>query len=55
MHQYQIDDCHRRIRNVLTACPATSWSLEESQRVLAVLAELVRSRQAEGNVIDLGA
>ncbi len=55
MQQYQIDDTHRRIRNILKCCPATEWTLEESQAVLAVLAGILRARQSGGEVIDLGA
>ena len=51
--QYEIDDVHRRIRNILKACPATSWSLEESRMVLDVVASIFRSRQ--GDVVDLAA
>jgi len=43
---YQIDDVHRRIRNILKACPATSWTLDESQAVLDTVAGIVRARQA---------
>jgi len=43
---YQIDDVHRRIRNILNACPATSWSVEESRMVLDVVAGIFRARQA---------
>ena len=52
---YQIDDVHRRIRNILKACPATSWSLEESRMVLDVVASIFLSRQLAGDVIDLAA
>jgi hypothetical protein len=48
-HPYQIDDVHRRIRNILNACPATSWSLEESRTVLDVVAGILRDRQAVGS------
>jgi len=53
--QYQIDDVHRRIRNILKACPATSWSLEESRTVLDAVASIFRSRQAGADVVDLTA
>ena len=53
--QYEIDDVHRRIRNILKACPATSWSLEESRTVLDAVASIFRSRQAGADVVDLTA
>ena len=46
MTTYELDDTHRRIRNLLDACPATSWSLEESAVVLEALAGIVRARQS---------
>lgn len=51
----QIDDIHRRIRNILVAYPATEWTLEESCSVLENLASIVRARQSMGDVVDLGA
>jgi hypothetical protein len=41
-------DIHRRIRNILDVCPASSWSLEESRAVLGVLSCIVRVRQTDG-------
>lgn len=55
MRQYQIDDIHRRIRNILDQYPAGDWTLEESRSVLVVLAEIVRGRQSVGDVVELGA
>lgn len=55
MSEHRIHDVHRRIRNILAVCPASDWTLEESQQVLAVLAQIVRAREARGDVIDLGA
>jgi len=42
-----IEDVHHRIRNILDQYPASSWTLEESQAVLATLAGIVRARPAE--------
>lgn len=55
MPQRQVDDVHRRIRNILKECPAESWSLEESCAVLSTLAGIVRARQSGSDVVDLGA
>jgi hypothetical protein len=41
-------EAHRRIRNVLDVCPASSWSLDESRAVLKVVSGIVRARQAAG-------
>lgn len=54
-HSVQIDDIHRRIRNILLAYPATDWTLEESCSVLEALAGIVRARQTMSDVIDIGA
>lgn len=54
--QHQIDDVHRRIRNVLDICPATSWNLEESKIVHDALQRIIRARQSDGDdVVDLTA
>lgn len=45
MQDYQLGDTHRRIRNVLNVAPAQSWTVDESQQVLAALAGIVRARQ----------
>ena len=51
----KLGDIHRRIRNILDVCPATSWTLDESVIVLDALAAIVRTRQATRDVIDLDA
>ena len=51
----QLGDIHRRIRNILDVCPATSWTLDESVIILDALATIVRARQAARDVIDLTA
>jgi hypothetical protein len=51
----QLGDVHRRIRNILDVCPATSWTLDESVIILDALATIVRTRQAAADVIDLTA
>jgi len=49
---YELDDVHRRIRNILHACPATGWTLSESLAVLEALAGIIRARQQASDVID---
>ena len=41
--QHRLNDVQRRIRNILVAHPASTWTLEESQIVLAALSEIVRA------------
>jgi hypothetical protein len=46
MTEYQLRDTHRRIENLLAEVPQDGWALDEAQAVLAVLAGIVRVRQA---------
>jgi hypothetical protein len=48
---HRIADTHRRIRNILDRCPASAWTLEESQAVPSVLAGIVRGT-SDGGVND---
>ena len=50
MSTYQIKDTQRRISNILDSHPRDSWTLEESQAVLAALSGIVRVRQGAGDV-----
>lgn len=53
---YQLDDIHRRMRNILKQYPADEWTVEESSGVLAALAAIVRARQSKTDIVDdLGA
>jgi hypothetical protein len=40
----QLNDVHRRVRNILDAHPAETWTLEESKIVLDAVSEIVRRR-----------
>ena len=44
MHQHRIKDTQRRMRNILRAHPASTWTLKESLIVLAGLSAIVRGR-----------
>lgn len=46
---WRIRDKRRRITNSLAAYPASDWTLDEAQRVLDVLSDFVRERQAATN------
>jgi hypothetical protein len=41
---HELNDVHRRIRNILNVYPAGTWTLDEWKIVLAALAEIVRGR-----------
>jgi len=49
----ELNEVHRRIRNILSSCPAISWSLQESVIVFDALARIVRTRQSGADLIDL--
>jgi hypothetical protein len=44
---HRVADTHRRIRNILDRCPASAWTLEESQAVLSVLAGVAGDRELD--------
>lgn len=50
-----IDDVHRRIRNILDHYPASDWTLEESLMVLDCMSRMVRARQTASDVVSLTA
>ena len=47
---YLLADTRRRLRNILQAMPARTWTLHESQEVMVTLEDLLRQRLANSQL-----
>lgn len=54
MDRCELNDVHRRMRNILAVYPATSWTLGESRLVFSALEAIVRGRQPRAHVAGRG-